>query len=74
MDGHVTPAEEHEAAKQVFRDKPKDPDGRMGGCTSYLQRKLQCGYNHAANIMLRLEHQKFISEVDGDGKRRLLAQ
>lgn len=63
---------EREEARQIFLDRPKDADGRMGGCTSYLQRNLRCGYNHAANILLHLEETGFISEVDNEGKRHIL--
>lgn len=43
----------------------------MTGCTSYLQRQLQCGYNRAAALMDLLEQSGFISEPDDTGARTL---
>lgn len=60
---------EIEQAKQLYRDKPKDPDGRMGGSTSYLQRRMKWGYNHAATIVEELEKRGFLSEPDRNGMR-----
>jgi DNA segregation ATPase FtsK/SpoIIIE-like protein len=48
------------------------PGGNMTGCTSYLQRKLQIGYNTAASILEELERRGIISECDNRGARRLL--
>ena len=45
---------------------------RLEKATSRIQRRLQCGYNHAAMIMDRLERDKFISEPDVNGHRKLL--
>ena len=47
-----------------------DPN-HLTGCTSYIQRKLQCGYNHAAAIMEVLEEQGHITAADNYGARRL---
>jgi DNA segregation ATPase FtsK/SpoIIIE-like protein len=41
----------------------------LTGCTSYVQRKLQCGYNRACNILEELERAGWISEPDGTGTR-----
>lgn len=44
----------------------------LTGCTSYVQRKLQIGFNKAANILEELETAGYISEPDNVGARRLL--
>jgi DNA segregation ATPase FtsK/SpoIIIE-like protein len=44
----------------------------MRGCTSKLQRELQCGYNVASAIMDALEREGFISAPDAHGNRRLV--
>lgn len=62
-------AEQIESAKFYLRQKSE-----MSGCTSYVQRKLQCGYNRAALILETLEQQGFITEADGNGQRRLVGR
>ena len=52
-----TDTSELEQARQIFRDKKAAPDGRLSGCTSYLQRHLECSYNHGSAIMLELERE-----------------
>lgn len=47
-------------------------DGPQAGCTSYIQRQMQCGYNFAAQILDDLVKAKVITEPDMDGKRRLV--
>lgn len=44
----------------------------LTGCTSYVQRKLQVGFNRAATILERLEGADIISEPDNEGKRHWL--
>lgn len=44
----------------------------MRGCTSKLQRDLQCGYNAASTIMDALERERFITAPDARGNRRLV--
>ena len=67
------------SAKHFFVDysakhETDEHDGRplMSGCTSALQRHLQCGYNRAAAIMTQLELDKFITAGDDRGNRRLM--
>jgi DNA segregation ATPase FtsK/SpoIIIE-like protein len=45
----------------------------MGGCTSFIQRNLQCGYNRAATLIELLAQSGFISEPDDKGQRTLTA-
>lgn len=45
----------------------------LTGCTSYVQRKLQCGYNRAATILEILEKLKIISDPDALGARKWIA-
>lgn len=60
-------AEQIESAKFYLQQK-----GELSGCTSFVQRKLQCGYNRAAAILEALEHQGFITEPDDKGTRHLV--
>ncbi len=41
--------------------------------TSYIQRKLQIGYNRAARIMDEMEEQGVVSSANHVGKREILA-
>ena len=45
---------------------------RSIGCISYLQRKLDCGYNRAALVLAFLEDAKVISAPNNAGERRWL--
>ena len=45
-------------------------DGKAS--TSYLQRKLQIGYNSAAKLIERMEQEGLISEADHVGRRQVL--
>lgn len=49
----------------------KGPD-KLYGCTSYVSRKLNCGYNTAAAIMEDLQRDGFITDADDHGCRRLI--
>lgn len=44
----------------------------LTGCTSYVQRQLQCGYNRAANLMEKMQERGWITAADTHGARRLL--
>ena len=46
----------------------------LTGCTSYISRKLPCGYTHAAAIMERMEERGLITPADDKGARRLIQQ
>lgn len=60
-------SEQIESAKFYLQQK-----GEMSGCTSFIQRKLQCGYNRAADILEALEKEGFITEPDNVGRRVLV--
>ena len=40
--------------------------------TSYIQRRLQIGYNRAASIMERMEHEGVVGQANHAGKREIL--
>jgi S-DNA-T family DNA segregation ATPase FtsK/SpoIIIE len=40
--------------------------------TSYIQRRLQIGYNRAASIMERMEHEGVVGQPNHSGKREIL--
>jgi DNA segregation ATPase FtsK/SpoIIIE-like protein len=44
--------------------------GKLSGCTSYVQRMMQIGYNHAARILDYLVASGFITEPNNVGIRK----
>jgi len=56
--------EQVEQAKYWLKQK-----GELSGCSSYVQRKLQCGYNRACTILDLLVQDGFITEPDAVGTR-----
>jgi len=42
--------------------------------TSYIQRRLQIGYNRAASIMERMEHEGVVGQPNHAGKREILIE
>ena len=55
-----------QAVAIVLRDKKAS--------TSYIQRRLQIGYNRAATIMERMEHEGVVSPANHAGKREILIE
>jgi S-DNA-T family DNA segregation ATPase FtsK/SpoIIIE len=53
-----------QAVQIVMRDKKAS--------TSYIQRRLQVGYNRAASIMERMEHEGIVGQANHAGKREIL--
>ena len=53
-----------QAVAVVLRDKKVS--------TSYVQRRLQVGYNKAASLIVRMEKEGLISAANGTGKREIL--
>jgi S-DNA-T family DNA segregation ATPase FtsK/SpoIIIE len=53
-----------QAVAVVLRDKKVS--------TSYVQRRLQVGYNKAASLIERMEKEGLISSANGTGKREIL--
>ena len=43
----------------------------LTGCTSYVQRKMQCGYNHATAVLELMEELGGITPADSKGARQL---
>ena len=54
-----------QAVQVVMRDKKAS--------TSYIQRRLQIGYNRAASIMERMEQEGIVGQPNHSGKREILA-
>ncbi|RYE28921.1 MAG: hypothetical protein EOP23_22515, partial [Hyphomicrobiales bacterium] len=46
----------------------------MKASTSYIQRRLQIGYNRAASIMERMEHEGIVGPANHAGKREILGE
>lgn len=63
-----------ESAKRIYREGPKHTDGRTLGSTSYLQRKLQWTYNHAAAVVEALVAEGWLTEPDFRGRRFVLGK
>jgi len=53
-----------QAVQIVLRDKKAS--------TSYIQRRLQIGYNRAASLMERMEHEGVVGAPNHAGKREIL--
>jgi DNA segregation ATPase FtsK/SpoIIIE-like protein len=56
------------AAEKHLRDRLRH-NGKLTGCTSYVQRRMGIGYNHAARILDYLVACHFITEPDSNGER-----
>ena len=59
-----------ETARELLRRKLAK--GPQGGCTSYIQRQMQCSYALAASLVEKLAKEKFITDADHTGKRGLV--
>jgi DNA segregation ATPase FtsK/SpoIIIE, S-DNA-T family len=55
-----------QAVQIVIRDRKAS--------TSYIQRRLQIGYNRAASLMERMEHEGIVGQPNHTGKREILAE
>ena len=55
-----------QAVAVVLRDKKASP--------SYIQRRLQIGYNRAASIMERMENEGIVGPANHAGKREILVE
>jgi DNA segregation ATPase FtsK/SpoIIIE, S-DNA-T family len=55
-----------QAVQVVLRDKKAS--------TSYIQRRLQIGYNRAASLMERMEHEGVVGQPNHSGKREILME
>ena len=53
-----------QAVKVVLRDKKCS--------TSYIQRRLQVGYNKAASLVERMEKEGIVGQANNAGKREIL--
>lgn len=64
--------EQIRSALNALREKAfTEGQFELSGCTSYVQRRLQCGYNRATEILAALVEQQQISEPDDKGVRTL---
>lgn len=62
-----------ERAKAILLDQEPREDGTRRASTSYVQRMLDLGYNHAARIIEHLEQDGFVSAPNHAGARTVLA-
>lgn len=56
-----------DTARSILRQRHIEA-GKLTGCTSYVQRKMGIGYNHAAAILEHLEAE-FVTPPDSNGER-----
>jgi DNA segregation ATPase FtsK/SpoIIIE-like protein len=54
----------------VEKRRTAENDG-LTGCTSYVQRKLQCGFNRAAHLLEAMVERGWLTEADRYGARRI---
>ena len=59
------------ALKWAVREK-EERDKKAS--TSYIQRRLQIGYNRAASIMERMENEGLVGPANHAGKREILVE
>jgi S-DNA-T family DNA segregation ATPase FtsK/SpoIIIE len=64
MDGEGEGDLYQQAVQIVIRDRKAS--------TSYIQRRLQIGYNRAASIMERMEEEGIVGQANHAGKREIL--
>jgi len=55
-----------QAVQVVLRDRKAS--------TSYIQRRLQIGYNRAASLIERMEHEGIVGQPNHAGKREILVE
>ena len=55
-----------QAVQVVMRDRKAS--------TSYIQRRLQIGYNRAASLMERMEQEGIVGQANNAGKREILVE
>ena len=60
------PTSTTQAVQVVMRDRKAS--------TSYIQRRLQIGYNRAASIMERMEVEGIVGQANHAGKREILME
>ncbi len=63
-----------ESAKRICRERPRDADGKLYVSTSFIQRKLQWNYNHAAAVIEKLEAEGWCGQPDFKGRRPVLGE
>jgi DNA segregation ATPase FtsK/SpoIIIE, S-DNA-T family len=66
MGGEATTDLYSQAVQIVLRDRKAS--------TSYIQRRLQIGYNRAASLMERMEKEGIVGQANHAGKREILAE
>lgn len=56
----------------LMEKRQHSSDDNLTGCVSYIQRRLQCGYNRAATLVELMEQEGWVTAIDGRGARRLV--
>lgn len=68
----MTNADDVTRALTILTEMPREADGTMLGCTSYLQRKMNLPYSVVWDIIDALVGRGVLTETDGHGRRKLV--
>lgn len=60
--------------KQRIQKEDGYTEAGVLGCTSFIQRRLQIGYNHAARLLEEMERRFWITEPNSSGARQIIRQ
>jgi DNA segregation ATPase FtsK/SpoIIIE, S-DNA-T family len=76
---HLKTQGQPEYLEAVTAEEPTDEDGAVfdstgKASTSYIQRRLQIGYNRAASLMERMELEGIVGQANHAGKREILVE
>ena len=72
QDNNMADAERNEGQDELYESALKIIKAEKKASTSFLQRKLQIGYNRAARIIDQMENNGIVSKANHTGKREVL--
>ena len=72
QDSNMADAERNEGQDELYESALKIIQAEKKASTSFLQRKLQIGYNRAARIIDQMENNGIVSKANHTGKREVL--
>ncbi len=72
QDNNMADAERNEGQDELYESALKIIQAEKKASTSFLQRKLQIGYNRAARIIDQMENNGIVSKANHTGKREVL--
>ena len=72
QDNNIADGESNEGQDELYEAALKIVQTEKKASTSFLQRKLQIGYNRAARIIDQMENNGIVSKANHTGKREVL--